>query len=242
MRVNHQPAFVLHTRPWSETSLLVDVFTRDYGRFRVLAKGARRQKRGQRALLQPFQPLIISWTARRSLGTLTSVEMSSHTPRLCSQYLASAYYMSELLFKFLHADDAHESLFEAYGAAVGQLANSEAPESVLRGFECSLLSEVGYGLQLQHDAGSLQPVNADARYYYYPEKGPIEVRENDSLEGLTVSGRTLQALSNKVFDDRQVQKESKQLLRMLLTRQIKGRVFNTRTVYAQMLKTPGKLK
>jgi DNA repair protein RecO (recombination protein O) len=236
MRVNQQPAYVLHARPWSETSLLVDVFTREHGRFRLLAKGARRQKTGQRAVLQPFQPILISWSARRSLGTLTGVEMCAHHPRLCAEHLASAYYMSELLFKFLHAHDAHESLFEAYDQAIGRLCEKQDVEPVLRCFECSLLSEVGYGLQLEHDAGNLSPVHANARYYYYPEKGPIEVRENDNQAGLTISGRTLQALSSKVFDNPQVQKESKQLLRMLLTRQVKGRVFNTRVVYAQMLK------
>lgn len=236
MRVNQQPAYVLHARPWSETSLLVDVFTREHGRFRLLAKGARRQKTGQRAILQPFQPILISWSARRSLGTLTGVEMRAHHPRLSAEHLASAYYMSELLFKFLHAHDAHESLFEAYDEAIGQLCEKQNAESVLRCFECSLLSEVGYGLQLEHDAANQSPVQANARYYYYPEKGPIEVRVNDSQAGLTISGRTLQALSSKVFDNPQVQKESKQLLRMLLTRQVKGRVFNTRIVYAQMLK------
>jgi len=186
MRVNQQPAYVLHTRPWSETSLLVDMFTREHGRFRVLAKGARRQKTGQRAVLQPFQPLMISWSARRSLGTLTGVEMRAYFPRLRAKYLASAYYMSELLFKFLHAHDAHESLFEAYDEAIAQLSEQREPEAVLRRFECSLLSEVGYGLQLQHDAGTLKPVNTDARYYYYPEKGPVEVRENDSQARLAV--------------------------------------------------------
>lgn len=215
----------------------MDVFTREHGRFRLLAKGARRPKNGQRALLQPFQPLSISWSARRSLGTLTGVETRTHHSRLRALQLASAYYMSELLFKFLHAHDAHESLFEAYEEAIGQLCEQQDAESVLRRFECSLLGEVGYGLQLEHDAASLKPVNANARYYYYPEKGPIEVRESDSQAGLTVSGRTLMALSSKKFDNPQVQKESKQLLRMLLTRQVKGRAFQTRTVYAQILKS-----
>jgi len=237
VRVNQQPAYVLHARPWSETSLLVDFFTREHGRFRLLAKGARRQKTGQRALLQAFQPLSISWSARRSLGTLTGVEARMNLPRLRAQNLASAYYMSELLLKFLHAHDAHDSLFDAYDAAVGELCNQREAETVLRGFECSLLSDVGYGLQLEHDATSLEPVDAGQRYYYYPEMGPVKVGENDSQAGLTVSGRTLLALSSRTFEDPQVQKESKQLLRMLLTRQIKGRIFNTRTVYAQMLRT-----
>ena len=228
---------MLHARPWSESSLLVDVFTREYGRFRLLAKGARRQKTGQRALLQPFQPLIISWTGKRSLGTLTGVELSRVTPRLCHRALASAYYMSELLFKFLHAHDAHETLFEAYDGAIQKLHNTEVEETVLREFECSLLSEIGYGMRLEHDASSLKPVRENSRYYYFPEKGPIEVGINEAEAGFTVSGKTLHALASGRFNSLEVQQESKQLLRRLLSHQIKGREFKTRKVYAQILKT-----
>ena len=215
---------------------MVDMFTREYGRFRLLAKGARRQKRGQRALLQPFIPLIISWTGKRSLGTLVAVETRQPGQRLQGQYLASAYYMSELLFKFLHAHDAHESLYDAYDGAIMALAELTDVESVLREFECSLLGEVGYGLLLERDAQSLQPIEADARYYYYPEKGPVRARSAAIDSGFTVSGKTLQALYHRKFDGAEVQRESKQLLRILLSRQLNGQVFNTRDVYSQMLK------
>lgn len=236
IRVNHQPAYLLHARPWSETSLLIDVFTRDYGRFRLLSKGARRRKTGNRALLQSFQPLSISWSGKRGLGTLIGVEAVRPRPRLRGQHLVSAYYMSELLFKFLHAHDAHESLYEAYDSAVEALSGELDPESVLRGFECSLLSEVGYGLLLEHDAHSREPIEAGARYHYFPEKGPVRVQSDNGIEGFTVSGKTLQALYRRRFDSADVQRESKQLLRILLTRQVDGQVFNTRTVYSQMLK------
>lgn len=226
----------MHARPWSETSLLIDVFTLGHGRFRLLAKGARRQKTGQRALLQPFQPLSISWSGKRSLGTLVGLEAGRLLPRLSGQQLASAYYMSELLFKFLHAHDAHETLFEAYDSAIAELAEQGDAEVVLRGFECSLLSEIGYGLLLERDAHSLQPIDADARYYYFPEKGPIKAQAAEIDTGFTVSGKTLQALYQRRFDNADVQRESKQLLRILLTRQVNGQVFNTRTVYSQMLK------
>ncbi len=212
------------------------MFTRDHGRFRLLAKGARRQKTGQRALLQPFQPLIISWSGKRSLGTLVGLEAGQFRPRLQGQQLASAYYMSELLFKFLHVHDAHESLYQAYDEAIGALAGQHNAEAVLRGFECSLLSEVGYGLQLERDAHSLQPIDTAARYYYFPEKGPVRSGSADGDSGFTVSGKTLQALHQRRFDSEEVQRESKQFLRILLTRQVSGQVFNTRTVYSQMLK------
>ena len=214
----------------------MDVFTREYGRFRLLAKGARRQKTGQRALLQPFQPLSISWSGKRSLGTLTGVEIRRSYPRLRAQYLASAYYMSELLFKFLHAHDAHESLFDAYDETVAGLCGGSEPESLLRAFECSLLSEVGYGLQLERDAHSLQILESTARYVYYPEKGPVRVGQEGEETGFTVSGETLRALASQRFENQQVMQESKQLLRMLLTRQLTAEGFTTRRVYAQMLR------
>jgi len=237
MRIHQQPAFLLHARPWSETSLLVDMFTREHGRFRLLAKGARRQKTGQRAILQSFQPLIISWSGRRSLMTLTGTEVHAYYPRLRGQCLASAYYMSELLFKFLHANDAHEVLFEAYGKAIRALGVEADTEAVLRGFECSLLSEVGYGLQLEYEANMRSPVKPEQRYFYYPEKGPVEIEANQVGNGLTISGRTLTALLERDFSDQRARRESKQLLRTLLNRQANGRPFNTRDVYAQMLKT-----
>lgn len=236
MRINHQPAFMLHARPWSETSLLVDMFTLEYGRFRLLAKGARRQKTGQRAILQSFQPLSISWSGKRSLMTLTGTEAIQTYPRLRDRNLASAYYMSELLFKFLHANDAHEVLFEAYAQAIEQLGGTLDTEVVLRGFECSLLSEVGYGLQLEFDAASQQPIKNEARYFYYPEKGPVEIDEQDDENSLAVSGRTLKSLAARQFAHQDTLRESKRLLRNLLMRQIAGHSLNTREVYVQMLK------
>ena len=215
----------------------MDVFTREYGRFRLLAKGARRQKTGQSAVLQSFQPLIISWTGKRGLPVLTGVEARELYPRLRRQQLASAYYLTELLFKFLHANDAHEALFEDYEFAIRQLGGASSDiESVLRVFECSVLSESGYGLQLSKDAMSHQPITPDARYFYHPDKGPVQMQPGEQESGLSISGETLQALANKQFNSAQSQRESKQLLRTLLSRRANGRAFRTRQVYAQMLK------
>ena len=217
------------------------MFTPEYGRFRLLAKGARRRKRGQRALLQSFQALRISWSGKRSLKTLTGVEIQSNMPRLRAKSLASAYYMSELIFKFLHAHDAHEKLFEAYDQAIRDLASRQSVEGVLRRFECSLLNEIGYGLQLEREAGSQQPIQTGARYCYYPEKGPVRTKNADSEAGLNIAGETLLALACGQFDTLRSQQESKQLLRYLLTRQIPDGRFRSREVYAQMLNGSQKL-
>ena len=241
MRIHQQPAYLLHARPWSETSLLVDMFTREYGRFRLLAKGARRRKTGQRAILQSFQPLNISWSGKRSLMTLTGVEASHYYPRLNARNQASAYYMSELLFKFLHANDAHERLFESYAEALDALRGTQPAEAILRRFECHLLSEIGYGLQLECDVVNRSPIRAEARYHYHPEKGPAEALGTHHDDAVSVSGHTLLALASRRFETEQSQRESKRLLRSLLLRQVrsvrgsKGDDFSTRAVYAQML-------
>ncbi len=228
---------MLHARPWSETSLLIDVFTEAHGRFRLLAKGARRKKTGQRGVLQAFQPLIISWAGKRGIPVLTQVEQRGIWPRLRSEALASAYYMSELLFKFLHANDPHEQLFDAYGLALEDLADNKEIQCILRNFECTLLGEIGYGLLLTQDVNSHQSIAEDARYHYYPERGPVQVHDFTEASDLIVSGKTLLALENRDFNNVGVKKESKKLLRALLGRQLLGKTFTTRAVYAQMLKT-----
>ncbi len=217
------------------------MFTPEHGRFRLLAKGARRRNRGQRALLQPFQALRISWSGKSSLKTLTGVEIQSATPRLRTKSLASAYYISELIFKFLHAHDAHEKLFLAYDDAIKSLVNWQPAEGVLRRFECSLLNEIGYGLQLERDVGNQRPIQPGARYCYYPEKGPIRTSSSDPGAGINVSGETLLALASGKFNSSHSLQESKQLLRFLLTRQIPDGKFRSREVYAQMLSASQKL-
>ena len=173
VRVQLQDAYVLHCRPWSESSLLVDMFTKEHGRFRLLAKGARRQKTGHRGELLPFQPLSISWSGKQ-LPVLTSIEMTAVRPAIRRTALACAYYMNELLFKLLHQNDPHEGLFEAYDRAMQALAEKQRhPESVLRVFECDLLQEVGFGLLLDSEARSGLPIESQISYYYYPEHGPV---------------------------------------------------------------------
>lgn len=228
---------MLHLRPWSESSLLVDVFTREYGRFRLLAKGARKQKTGSRAYLQCFQPLTISWSGRNSLQTLTGVEAASLSPaKLDRSALASLYYSNELVFKFLHANDAHEDLFDAYHECVQRLHLEQVPADVLRHFECALLSEVGYGLILDRDAYTGEVIEADKQYFYYPEKGPVQIDQMQVEQGLQVSGLCLLELKNKKFSSDKTRQQSKRLLRNLLERQLAEGRFRTRRVFTELLR------
>lgn len=265
--MQQQAAYMLHARPWSESSLLVDVFTREYGRFRVLAKGARRQKTGSRAQLQSFQKLQISWSGRRSLHTLTGVEITAIRPiSLPRSVLASLYYMNELVFKLLHANDAHEKLFDAYDEGMQRLTNGDKLEDVLRFFECALLSEIGYGLILDRDASTGEQIDAQEQYFYYPERGPVRLTamgdapvENSPIENfpvenfpvenspvgnasavneqaLQISGACLQQLAQRRFNSTAARRDSKHLLRNLLSRQLKGEELHTRIVLRDLLK------
>ena len=238
-RVQLHPAYVLHTRPWSESSLLVDVFTLGHGRFRVLAKGARRQKTGSRGELLPFQALSISWSGKQ-LPTLTSVEITQVRPPLRRLALACAFYMNELLFKLLHRDDPHEALFSAYDQAIQALCADANPEAVLRVFECELLREVGFGLMLDTEARNDRPIQALAAYHYYPELGPVLASgalqdSRGGAQSLVVQGDTLLQMAAKELRTPTALRESKALIRVLMARFLDGRQMRSRRVFEKMV-------
>jgi len=188
-----EPAWLLHHRPWSDSSRILDFVTRDHGRVTLFAHGARRAKSPLRAVLQPFQPLVVSWSGRADGGTLTAAEAAGSAPVVSPGRLLSAYYLNELLLRLLPREDRHEALFDAYGAALAGLA-SGAEQASLRGFERVLLDELGYGVDLTRDAGSGRPLEADRYYHFEPGRGVLAVR--DAEPGPEVhAGRDLLAVA-----------------------------------------------
>ncbi len=143
-RVLDSSAFVLHTTPWRETSLLVKVFSREHGILLMAAKGAKRPYSGLRAVLSVFQPVQLSWAGRNEVRTLTRAE-SVGALNIAGQVLMSCWYMNELLLKSLLREDPHPHLFDAYDDALRQLAAGATPNPVLRRFEWLFLQETGYG-------------------------------------------------------------------------------------------------
>src|SRR5574343_186851 len=167
-KVDGQPAFVLHTHPFRETSLIVEVFTRDFGRMALLARGARRPRSAIRGLLMAFQPLEIGWAGKGEVLTLMKAEWQGGQPLLAGDALFCGYYLNELLMHLLPREDAHERLFRKYGEMLQSLAgvsNGKVQEADLRRFEKALLQALGYGLMLAHDASG-HAVSADAQYTY----------------------------------------------------------------------------
>ncbi|MEP7044385.1 MAG: DNA repair protein RecO [Dokdonella sp.] len=171
MRIDQQPAFVLHARPYRETSLLLDAFTRDHGRVGLIARGVRRERsRLPRGVLQPLQPLLLSWVARGELGALISADVASAPFALAGDGLFAAMYVNELVLRLSGRNDAHADAFVAYAQCLARLADAGDMAWTLRRFERDLLADLGYALALTHTAAGV-PIVADVDYGYDPESG-----------------------------------------------------------------------
>lgn len=236
-RVDGQAAYVLHLHPYSETSLVVDVFTRDHGRVPLLARGARRPRSAMRGMLMSFQPLELGWFGGGEVKTLAKAEWLGGMPLLGGRCLLLGYYLNELLLKMLPREDAHGALFDAYAAALQALAagSDDAPE--LRRFEKTLLKELGYGLTLEIDVESGRPVVADRQYAFLIERGPVEkVGAGDTAPGEAPSlcGKTLLDMAADDYADPRTRIESRQLMRQLIAHHMGGKPLQSRRVFIEL--------
>jgi DNA repair protein RecO (recombination protein O) len=229
MRIAQEPAFVLHHHDYGETSLLLEIFTRQHGRIGVLAKGARRPRSPLRSALVPFQPLVVNYSGRGELPVLATAEPLGMAPPLTGEALFCGLYLNELLLRLLHRHDPHEQLFATYAETLIQLS-SDRMEEVLRRFEKRLLEDIGYGLALEHDAQDGRPLDPNVLYRYQPERGPVS-EQGAGDEGIRVQGRTLLALAAESLDDEQVLQEAKTLLRALLARHLGDRPLMSRNLF-----------
>lgn len=226
-----QPGYLLHQRAYRDTSLLLEVFTPEHGRFGLVARGARAPKSRNRGLLQLFQPLLLSWIGRAELGTLTGVESNGAAPRLLGATLYSGFYLNELMMRLLQRLDPHPELFMAYADALQGLQH--ATERPLRLFEKRLLETLGYGLLLDHVADSGEPVEADALYRYELETGPVAVVQAPA-HGLCLHGSSLLSLAADQLQDAQSLSECKRLMRAALGLYLGERKLKTREVFASI--------
>ena len=179
-RQDNQPVYMLHTYPFRETSLVVELFSRQFGRVATIAKGARRPRAAMRGMLQSFQPLLATWSGKSELRNLHGVEWRGGLHVLHGQALICGFYLNELMLRLLPREDPHELLFEYYEEALRQLAQDEQQGLVLRRFEKKLLQELGYALPLEHEADSAMPVQEQIQYDYVPERGPVRQRGGKS--------------------------------------------------------------
>lgn len=212
MRISLQPAFVLHRRPYRNTSLLVEVLAQDYGRVGLVARGVRTARSRIKGLLQPFTPLLLSWSGKGELMTLTAAEDAGLPIMLSPTRLFSGFYVNELLLRLLPRHDPHPGLFEAYRRVVTDLAGVAEQEAALRIFEKRLLAELGYGLMLEVEAGNDRPIRSETNYLYVLDRGPVPA-DGQSGFGIPISGKSLLALSRECFGDADELREAKRLTR-----------------------------
>lgn len=232
-RINGQPAFVLHSYPYKETSLIVDLFTRDYGRIAVVAKGAKRPLSKLRGVLQTFQPLSVSWSGKSELRTLIDAEWVGGMLPIERNALLCGFYLNELLVKLLARDDPHRALFDHYISTLNELAHDEPAQIALRKFERALLKETGVAADLKRSTTTRETVEAALDYVVDPEKGAREARVSDVWP--VVTGKTLLDMEREDYGDPATQAQSKQLMRFLLAHHLGGVPLNTRQILIDLM-------
>jgi DNA repair protein RecO (recombination protein O) len=231
MRIEQQPAFVLHARAWRETSMLLDVLSRDHGRVGLVARGVRSARtRTPRSLLQPFAPLHLSWSGRGELATMHAAEAAGAALPMAGEALLCALYLNELVVRLVPRGDPHPDTFAAYLDALARLAQGDSPAWALRRFERDLLSQLGYGLLLDTQADTGGPIEASGEYAYLLEQGPVRWR--GAGDGLKLRGAALLALARDEEPDSVDLPSLRRLLRALIAQRLDGAVLNAWSLWS----------
>ena len=236
-RVQLQPAYLLHRRPFKNTSMLVDFFCLDYGMVRAVTKGARRENSKPRALLQLFQPLLVSFSGRGEVKTVTGVESGLSAIKLNGERLFSGMYVNELLARLLLHHVEHTALYGHYQESLIALQGEADVQSILRRFELKLLAELGYGINLHTDCHSREPIDGDASYRFTPDVG-FELAATGAAEVATTRGSShlfagehLIALRQMDLGDAAIAKSAKRLLRIALGAHLGDKPLNSRSLF-----------
>jgi DNA repair protein RecO (recombination protein O) len=244
-KVDAQPAFVLHSYPFRETSLIVEVFSRDYGRVSLMARGARRPRAAIRGLMMAFQPLELGWAGKGEVLTLMKAEWQGGIPLLSGHALLCGYYLNELLINLLPREDAHAVLFAHYSEMLCRLgvAKGKVAEADLRWFEKCLLQELGYGLTLTHDNRGHEVV-PEQTYIYEIERGAVPMVQAQAMSSpasfvslvpsIVVQGQTLLDLYSDNFSDPRSQAEAKLLMRGLIAHYLGGKQLQSRNIFKEI--------
>ena len=240
-RVENEPSFILHSYPYRETSLIVEVFSRSHGRVAMVARGAKRPKSAVRGLLLAFQPLWLSWFGKTELRTLHRAEWQAAQPQMAGTPLLCGFYLNELLLRLSQREDPHEALFDFYDEtlrALRQAGNEGSPAlaPILRRFELRLLQELGYAVQLEVDAETGAPIEPDRVYQFVLERGLVagQGAAARAPNGLELAGRALLNMARGEFSDPLTAAQSKQLTRLLMQHYLGGQPLYTRQLMKEL--------
>jgi len=232
-RQESRDAYVLHSYPYRETSLLLEVFAQGFGRMSMVARSARSPRSPLRGVLLAFQPLTLSWFGRGEVRTLARAEWVGGQPALHGEALLCGFYLNELLMRLLPREDPHDALFSRYRETLTRLASQADTGPALRAFEKALLKELGYAMTLEHDSASGRPIDPAKTYTYDPERGPIEV--NGAGAEPRVSGRALLDIAHDDYRDPETQQQAKALMRVLINHRLDYRPLRSREIFRELL-------
>ena len=232
-----EPAYLLHSTPYRETSLVVDLFTREHGQVAAMAKGAKRAHSALRPVLMQFQPLVVAYTGRNELRTLTSAEWAGGSIPPRGDALLCAVYLNELLVRLLAREDPHPGLYDGYAQTLSLLAQGAAVAETLRRFEWLLLRETGVAPDLGQDTANT-PIDEALHYRWQPGAGFVasEPGQRDDAARAIVSGATLRDLACGRFETPVSRSEAKYLTRAILAHHLDGVVLNTRQILIDLQK------
>lgn len=233
-RIKLQPCWVLHRRDFRDSSQIVDIFSRDYGRVGMVARGVKRPKSRHRGVLQPFSPVLLSWVVGRELATLTDAEQGAgQAYRLGQEALMCGFYVNELLLKLTHRFDPNPELFELYGTTMAALADSSNYAATLRGFEWQFLGQIGFGLNLLYEAGTGRDIDDDGHYDVIVDQGPLPVTD-DLATRHSVTGKTLRAITASDWSLPETLKAARRILGAALDQQLGGKQLHSRRIVREM--------
>lgn len=235
-RVYLQPAYILHKQPFQNSSLLLDFFCLDYGRVRAVARGARGSRSKYRSLLQVFQPLLVSFSGKGEVKTVVGVESSLQAISLHGERLFSGFYVNELITRLVMANVEHAGLYQRYQEALLGLAGTEDINSVLRHFEVSLLDELGYGINLDHDCVTHAAIDPEGLYLFVPDIGFEQVPASDERArqlSNTFLGRHVMGLKALDLSDSECRKAARQITRLALAAHLGDKPLQSRKLFAR---------
>jgi len=230
-RVQQQPGYILHHRPFRDTSQILDIVTRDHGKIAVVARGSRGSRSRLAGLLRPFLPLRVSWVAKSDLGTLTGAEAAGSPSGVTGDAMFSAYYVNELLLHFLHRYDPQPEIFALYEEVIKALLVAENVAAALRSFELEFLSLLGYAVNLDHEFGSRDPLDSDQNYEYRMEQGPVAVERSGPL---VFSGTVYSEIAAQHFDKPDILRAANRLLREIIAFHLGGKELKSRKVMMEL--------
>lgn len=222
--------YVLHHRPWRDTSRMLEVLTHEHGRLTLFARGVRGPRSQTASLLQPFRALLGSWSIRGDAGQLTQVESDPQQPaqgELPAAALLPAWYLNELLLQLTLRNEPQPEVFDLYRETIETLRGGNAVEPALRRFERRLLELQGYGIDFTRDARTGESLRTDTYYHFHPELGFVATASSSSS---VFSGHALQAIAAERWEDVTVWEEARRLMRGMIDHALEGRELRTRAV------------